>query len=120
MTGLLHEKEFSRKSFLRGTGVLVVSYGAIAGAANAATGNTPFNARGPGDYLPNLNAVDTWLAITPDNRVIVSHGEPEFAGTPTGILMLVAEELAGMKRTCCCPVCRWLHGCWRTSGSDCL
>src|SRR5205814_4293485 len=41
----------------------------------------------------DLNTIDAWLAITPDNRVIVSHGEPEFAGTPTGILMLVAEEL---------------------------
>jgi len=93
MTGFMHEKEFSRKTFLKGGGVLVVSYGALAGAANAATGNTPFGKRGPGDYLPDLNTIDAWLAITPDNRVIVSHGEPEFAGTPTGILMLVAEEL---------------------------
>jgi nicotinate dehydrogenase subunit B len=93
MTGFMHEKEFSRKTFLKGGGVLLVSYGALAGAANAATGNTPFSKRGPGDYLPDLNTIDAWLAITPDNRVIVSHGEPEFAGTPTGILMLVAEEL---------------------------
>jgi nicotinate dehydrogenase subunit B len=93
MTGFMHEKEFSRKTFLKGGGVLLVSYGALAGAANAATGNTPFGKRGPGDYLPDLNTIDAWLAITPDNRVIVSHGEPEFAGTPTGILMLVAEEL---------------------------
>ena len=93
MTGFMHEKEFSRKTFLKGGGVLLVSYGALAGAANAATGNTPFNKRGPGDYLPDLNTIDAWLAITPQNKVIVSHGEPEFAGTPTGILMLVAEEL---------------------------
>jgi CO/xanthine dehydrogenase Mo-binding subunit len=93
MTGFMHEKEFSRKTFLKGGGVLLVSYGALAGAANAATGNTPFNKRGPGDYLPDLNTIDAWLAITPDNKVIVSHGEPEFAGTPTGILMLAAEEL---------------------------
>src|SRR5262249_17474011 len=93
MTGFMHEKEFSRKTFLKGGGVLLVSYGALAGAANAATGNTPFNKRGPGDYLPDLNTIDAWLAITPDNKVIISHGEPEFAGTPTGILMLAAEEL---------------------------
>jgi nicotinate dehydrogenase subunit B len=93
MTGFLHEKEFSRKTFLKGGGALVVSYGTLAGAASAATGNTPFSARTPADYAPDLNAVDTWLAITADNKVIVTHGEPEFAGTPTGILMLAAEEL---------------------------
>jgi CO/xanthine dehydrogenase Mo-binding subunit len=92
MTGL---HEFSRKSFLRGGGALVVGVGSASAASNAAaaTGNTPFNQRGPQDYLPNLQAIDSWLAITPDNKVIVTHGEPEFAGTPTGILMIVAEEL---------------------------
>jgi len=95
MTGFLHEKEFSRKSFLKGGGGLVIGVGTLAAAGNAtaATGNTPFNQRGPQDYLPNLQSIDSWLAITPDNNVIVTHGEPEFAGTPTGILMLVAEEL---------------------------
>jgi nicotinate dehydrogenase subunit B len=93
MTGLVHEKHLSRKAFLAGGGALVVSYSALAGKAQAATGNTPFNARGPGDFLPDLTQVDSWIAITKDNKVIVTHGEPEFAGTPTGILMLVAEEL---------------------------
>jgi len=93
MTGLMHEKHLSRKAFLAGGGALVVSYSALAGKAQAATGNTPFNARGPGDFLPDLTQVDSWIAITKDNKVIVTHGEPEFAGTPTGILMLVAEEL---------------------------
>src|SRR6185437_11491453 len=72
----------------------VVSYSALAGKAQAATGNTPFGQRGPGDFLPDLNAVDSWIAITTDNKVIVTHGETELGhGTPTGILMLVAEEL---------------------------
>jgi len=96
MTGFMHEKEFSRKTFLKGGGALIVgvsAFGAVAGKAQGATGNTPFAARGPGDYLPDLNQVDSWLAITADNKVIVTHGEPEFAGTPTGILMLAAEEL---------------------------
>jgi CO/xanthine dehydrogenase Mo-binding subunit len=57
------------------------------------TGNTPFAQRGPQDWKPNLNTIDAWIAIRADNTVIVSHGEPEFAGTPTGILQLVAEEL---------------------------
>jgi CO/xanthine dehydrogenase Mo-binding subunit len=94
MTGLLHERDFSRKKFLKTGGALVVGFSMYGtGNALAATGNTPFNARGPGDWLPDLNTIDAWLAITKDNKVIVTHGEPEFAGTPTGILMLVAEEL---------------------------
>ena len=93
MTGFMHEKEFSRKTFLKGGGALVIGFGALAGNAAAATGNTPFSARTPADYNPDLNKIDTWLAITADNKVIITHGEPEFAGTPTGILMLAAEEL---------------------------
>src|SRR5438128_478194 len=93
MTGFMHEKEFSRKKFVAG-GALVVGFSMYgAGSALGATGNTPFNQRGPGDFLPDLNTIDAWLAITKDNKVIVTHGEPEFAGTPTGILMLVGEEL---------------------------
>ena len=50
--------------------------------------------RGPSDYLPDLTQIDSWITITPDNTVIVTHGETELGhGTPTGILMLVAEEL---------------------------
>ncbi len=97
MTGLMHEREFSRKNFVKGGGALIVGFsalGAAAGKAQAATGNTPFNQRGPQDFLPDLNAVDSWVAITADNKVIVTHGETEMGhGTPTGILMLVAEEL---------------------------
>jgi nicotinate dehydrogenase subunit B len=96
MTGFMHDKELSRKHFLKGSGALVVGFSAFAstaGKAAAATGNTPFSARTPADYLPNLQTIDSWIAVTADNKVIVTHGEPEFAGTPTGILMLVGEEL---------------------------
>ena len=92
MTELI-KKEFSRKSFVKGGGAMIIGFSALAGKAQAATGNTPFSQRGPQDFLPNLNTIDAWLAIRADNTVIVSHGEPEFAGTPTGILQLVAEEL---------------------------
>src|SRR5688572_22515679 len=91
MTEMLN-KEFSRKTFLKGGGAMVIGL-AAAGGASAATGNTPFGARGPQDFLPNLSSIDAWLAIRADNTVVVTHGEPEFAGTPTGILQLVAEEL---------------------------
>src|SRR4051812_12683199 len=94
MTEML-KKDFSRKSFLKGGGALVVGFSALGvGSAQAATGNTPFNQRGPNDFLPNLNSIDAWLAIRSDNKVIVTHGETEMGhGTPTGILMMVAEEL---------------------------
>ncbi len=92
MTEML-KKEFSRRSFLKGGGAMVIGFSALTGAAQAATGNTPFNERGPQDFLPDLQTIDAWIAIKADNTVIVTHGEPEFAGTPTGILMMVAEEL---------------------------
>ena len=51
MTGLLHEKEFSRKSFVKAGGALVIGFSALgalgAGKAKGATGNTPFSQRGP-------------------------------------------------------------------------
>jgi len=105
MTGLipeegttLHEKEFSRKSFVKGGGALVVGFSAagaaLSGKASAANGLTPFNQRGPQDYLPDLQQIDSWITVTKDNTVIVTHGETELGhGTPTGVLMVVAEEL---------------------------
>ena len=92
MTEMLN-KEFSRKAFVKGGGAMVVGF-SLTGAAQAANGNTPFAARGPGDFLPNLSTIDAWIAIRPDNTVMVTHGETELGhGTPTGILMMVAEEL---------------------------
>ncbi len=77
MTGFLHEeklpegqaltdRQFSRKTFVKGGGALIIGFsslGALAGKADAATGLTPFAARGPQDYLPDVNQVDTWFAI---------------------------------------------------------
>src|SRR5262249_57796159 len=37
MTGFLHEKEFSRKSFLKGGGALVIGFGPLAAKPQAAT-----------------------------------------------------------------------------------
>jgi CO/xanthine dehydrogenase Mo-binding subunit len=107
MTEMLN-KEFTRKSFLGG-GVMLVGL-AAAGSASAATGNTPFAARTPQDYFQNNASIDQWLAIRADNTVLVTHGEPEFAGTPTGILMLVAEELdMDMSQMFYAPQESWLN-----------
>ena len=106
MTGLLHEKEFSRRSFVKGGGALIVTISAasaLAGQAKADQTKPPavdhpsagaFDQRTANDYLPDLTQVDTWITINADNTATVTHGETELGhGTPTGILMLTAEEL---------------------------
>ena len=98
MTGLMPEKEFSRKSFVKGGGALIVGFSARRGAAPARRGARPATRRSRcaarTTSCPTCSAVDSWIAITADNTVIVTHGETELGhGTPTGILMLVAEEL---------------------------
>ncbi len=95
------KREFSRKTFIKGGGAVVAGLSLAGGASAApvveATGNTPFSQRTPADFIPlgdpRLTQIDTWLAITPQNKVVVTHGETEFSGATTGILMLVAEEL---------------------------
>jgi hypothetical protein len=76
MTEMMN-KELSRKTFLKGGGVMIVGFSAFAQAASAANGTTPFSQRGPGDFLPLQTQIDSWLAITTDNKVIVTHGETE-------------------------------------------
>jgi nicotinate dehydrogenase subunit B len=117
MTEML-KKEFSRKSFVKGGGAMIVGFSALTGTAQAATGNTPFSQRGPGDFLPDLSTIDAWIAIRSDNTVIVTHGEPEFAGTPTGILMLVAEEMdVSMSQISYAPQESWLNATGGGGGS---
>jgi CO/xanthine dehydrogenase Mo-binding subunit len=92
MTGLLHEKEFSRRSFVKGGGALIVGFGlagsALARSASAAT--SPFASNAP--YDPNQ--VDSWLAIGADNKASLKSGRVELGqGSSTGLLMLAAEEL---------------------------
>ena len=96
MTGLMHEREFSRKSFVKGGGALIVTISAASavGKASAANGLKAFTARTPNDFLPDLQQVDSWLALDSNNVMHVMHGETELGhGTPTGILMVVADEL---------------------------
>jgi len=93
MTGFMHEKEFSRKTFLKGGGVLVVAFstlGASIGASTAkATGGT-FDSFGPYDS----QSLDSWLAVHGDNSVSVKLGMIELGqGSTTGLLMIAAEEL---------------------------
>ncbi len=90
MTGFLHEKEFSRQSFLKGGGALIVGFGlsgsAFAGKAKAA----PTSA----GYLPDITRVDSWLSVNADNTVTLKTSQIETGnGISTGFLEVLAEEL---------------------------
>ncbi len=90
MTGLLHEQEFSRKSFLKGGGALVVSFSilgsGLAGKASAATPST--------GYLPDALQVDSWVTVLADNTVAFRTSQIECGnGVTTGLCQLVAEEM---------------------------
>ncbi len=122
MTGFMHEKEFSRKSFVKGGGALIVGFsmvGAVAGKAQAANGLTPFAKRTPADFLPDQAQIDSWITLTADNTVIVTHGETELGhGTPTGVLMVVAEEMnMNMNQMSFAHVESWLQAVGGGSGS---
>jgi CO/xanthine dehydrogenase Mo-binding subunit len=92
MTGFLHEREFSRKTFVKGGGALIVGFSlagaGIAGKAQAA--DSPYASNGPYDHWE----VDSWLVVNADNTVTVKSGAiRQGTGSDTGILMIAAEEL---------------------------
>jgi CO/xanthine dehydrogenase Mo-binding subunit len=94
MTGFLHEKEFSRASFLKGGGAMLVGFsvlGAGVGAKAAkAAGDDPFASNGPYDQT----AVDSWLIVHSDNTASLKVGKVEMGqGTTTALLIIAAEEL---------------------------
>jgi len=85
------KKEFSRKTFVKGAGGLVVGF-SLAGAATAGTAA----AAGPtsAGYLPDATQVDSWLTVNADNTVVFKTSQIEIGnGVTTGLMMLVAEEL---------------------------
>jgi CO/xanthine dehydrogenase Mo-binding subunit len=100
MTGFLHEKEFSRRSFVKGGGALVVGFSAAAALAGQASADSPFASNGgmPSDGAnpgtTPLNQVDTWIAINSDNTALIKTGRVELGqGNTTGLLLIAAEEL---------------------------
>jgi nicotinate dehydrogenase subunit B len=91
MTGLLHEQEFSRKSFLKGGGALIVGF-SLAGSALA--GKASAAAPTAAGYLPDVTQVDSWLVVHADNTVSFKTSQIELGnGVTTGLGQLVAEEL---------------------------
>jgi CO/xanthine dehydrogenase Mo-binding subunit len=93
MTGLLHEREFSRKAFVKGGGALIVGFsvaGAGLGAKTAKATDSPFASNGPYDQFQ----IDSWITINADNTASIKSGSiSQGTGSTTGILMIAAEEL---------------------------
>jgi nicotinate dehydrogenase subunit B len=88
----LLKKEFSRRSFVKGGGALVVGFSVVGAgvAAKAGAAESPFASNGP--YDPRQ--VDSWLAIHSDNTVSLRTGRVELGqGTSLGLSMIAAEEL---------------------------
>ena len=92
MTEMLN-KEFSRKSFVKGGGAMIVAFsvvGAGFGAKAAKAASDPYASSGPFDQI----SVDSWLTIHADNTASLKMGKVEMGqGTPTALLMIAAEEL---------------------------
>jgi len=91
MTGFMHEKEFSRKSFIKGSGAVVAGL-SVAGAGFA--GKASAYAASPAGYLPDTTQLDTWLTVNPDNTINLKLSQIEVGnGITTGFLQVLAEEL---------------------------
>ena len=89
MTEML-KKEFSRKSFVKGGGAMVVGFSMAGAAVGAKAAIDPYASMGPYDQT----AVDSWIIIHSDNTASVKIGKVEMGqGTPTALLMIAAEEL---------------------------
>jgi nicotinate dehydrogenase subunit B len=93
MTGLMHEKEFSRKSFVKGGGTLIVGF-SLAGSVFARKGRAASNSFASSGPFDN-SQVDTWIAVHADNTASIKSGRIELGqGSSTGLLMIAGEELS--------------------------
>jgi nicotinate dehydrogenase subunit B len=87
--------DFSRKTFLRGAGSLVLGLSAAgtAQASNNPTAASPLHL-GTVPGPPDPAQIDSWLQVNPDNTVTLFHGWTEMGqGSPTAIRQIAAEEL---------------------------
>ena len=91
MSGLLHERDFSRRAFLKGGGALLIGF-SIAGTASAGSAQaaaSPF-----GSSFVDQSQLDSWIAIHADNTAsIMTGGIRQGTGSDTGLLMIAGEEL---------------------------
>jgi nicotinate dehydrogenase subunit B len=92
MTDILEETTFTRGTFLKGSGALVVGI-SLAGAATAGKASAAAPVRNaPGPWDPK--DVDTWIAVHNDNTATIYTGRMELGqGSPTALMQIAAEEL---------------------------
>jgi nicotinate dehydrogenase subunit B len=85
------EDELSRRNFLRGAGMLVVSLGPLAPLASAQSGAT----RAHGPYPdPNFRQLDSWIVIHENNTATFYVGKTDCGqGTGTSFRQMMADEL---------------------------
>jgi CO/xanthine dehydrogenase Mo-binding subunit len=88
MTGMLNS-EFSRKTFIKGGGALIVGFGVLGSAlVDAAHADLITYPAAP------PSSIDGWITIHADNTVTVMSGVIEMGqGTTTGLRQVAAEEL---------------------------
>ncbi len=81
----IHQRSFDRRTFLKATGILAVGF-SMSGTAAAQSLMAP---RGVAK-----DAVDSWLTITPDNRITIFVGKVDLGtGARTALMQMAAEEL---------------------------
>lgn len=81
----IHQTSFDRRSFLKASGILVVGF-SMTGTAGANTLAAPKSVA--------KEAVDSWLTITPDNKVTIYVGKVDLGtGSRTALMQLAADEL---------------------------
>jgi CO/xanthine dehydrogenase Mo-binding subunit len=85
------KEEFSRRAFLKSSGALIVSFGAVSLVGPLATAQGPFDA-----HQSHIDpaSLDSWLAVASDGTVTAYTGKCDFGqGMFTVQTQLVAEEL---------------------------
>jgi nicotinate dehydrogenase subunit B len=89
MTGFLHERELSRRTFVKGGGALIVGFSLAGVAGRAQAAANPFASNGVDQY-----SIDSWIMINADNTATIKTGGiRQGTGSDTGLLMIAGEEL---------------------------
>jgi nicotinate dehydrogenase subunit B len=91
--GILTDKTFSRRTFVKGSGAMVVGF-SLAGTAGKAKAADAPAVRSPFPGPPDANQIDSWIQINPDNSATLFTGKIEMGqGSSTSFLQIAAEEL---------------------------
>jgi nicotinate dehydrogenase subunit B len=94
MAGLLHEKEFLRKNFVKAGGALVVGF-SLAGSALSGKASAAVPPPTPAGFNPDLNQIDSWITVGADNTISLKTSQIETGnGITTGFLQVLAEEMS--------------------------